>query len=60
MLNSYNRSLTEQKVVIKNKKRKDKCFRCSCGPHCDNNCKNCENCDVCDCPQCLLRFAPDG
>jgi len=58
MSNSYSQSMTEQKIVAKSKK--DKCFRCSCKPHCGDNCKNCENCDVCDCPQCLLRFAPDG
>ena len=58
MSNSYSQLMTEQKVAVKNKK--DKCFRCSCKPHCDNSCKNCENCDVCDCSQWLLRFAPDG
>ena len=41
-------------------KRKDKCYRCACKPHCETKCKNCENCDICDCPQWLLRFAPDG
>ena len=51
-----------QKYKLKNKIKlgRDVCFRCNCNPHCDKECKNCENCDVCDCPQCLLRFAPDG
>jgi len=35
---------------------REKCHRCNCDPHCEQDrCPNCENCEVCDCHRCLEK-----
>lgn len=41
------------------RKKRDKCWRCNCKPHCEKDCTNCENCEVCDCKDCLDLFHID-